>query len=143
MSEEVKDAATTVPRVIILTIVINATLALGFLIALLFCLGSIEDVLSTPTGYPIIAIFVQAAGSTAAGTVMEVGLILIAFVSGFALLASVSRLTFAFARDGGLPFSDFFAHVSIGERAMALEKRKSTLIVSNRLTLTTIFRSAA
>lgn len=111
MSEEVKDAATTVPKVIILTILINATLAFGFLIALLFCLGDIDTVLSTPTSYPIIAIFVQATKSTAAGTVMEVGLIIIAFASGFALLASVSRLTFAFARDGGLPFSNFFAYV--------------------------------
>ncbi|KAK4556924.1 hypothetical protein LTR86_005905 [Recurvomyces mirabilis] len=111
MSEEVKDAATTIPKVIILTIVINATLAFAFLIALLFCLGDIETVLSTPTGYPIIAIFVQATNSNAAGTVMEAGLIIVAFASGFALLASVSRLTFAFARDGGMPFSKFFAHV--------------------------------
>ena len=43
---------------------------------------------------------------------MEAGLIIIAFASGFALLASVSRLTFAFARDGGMPFSRFFAYVS-------------------------------
>jgi len=113
MSEEVKDSATTVPRVIILTIIINASLALGFLIALLFCLSNVEEILSTPTGYPIIAILVQATGSDAAGTACEAGLIIIAFVSGLALLASVSRLTFAFARDGGLPFSKFFAYVSM------------------------------
>jgi choline transport protein len=68
-----------VPKVIILTIVINATLAFGFLIALLFCLGDIDQVLSTPTGYPIIAIFQQATKSNAAATVMEAGLIIIAF----------------------------------------------------------------
>lgn len=84
-----------------LTIIINAILAFGFLIALLFCLGNLQEVLSTPTGYPIIAIFLQATGSVAAATVMETGIIIIAFASGFALLASVSRLTFAFARDGG------------------------------------------
>ncbi|KAK4546356.1 hypothetical protein LTR36_002033 [Oleoguttula mirabilis] len=111
MSEEVKDSATTVPKVIILTICINGVLAFAFLIALLFCLGNIEDVLSTPTGFPIIAIFLQATGSKAAATAMEAGLIIIAFASGFALLASVSRLTFAFARDGGMPFSKFFAYV--------------------------------
>ncbi|KAK3068899.1 hypothetical protein LTR53_013177 [Teratosphaeriaceae sp. CCFEE 6253] len=99
LSEEVKDAATTVPKVILLTIVINGVLAFAFLIALLFCIGNISEVLSTPTGYPIIAIFLSATGSRAAATAMEVGLIVIAFASGFALLASVSRLTFAFARD--------------------------------------------
>jgi choline transport protein len=114
LGEEVKDSAMTVPKVIILTIVINAVLALGFLVALLFCLGDIDQVLSTPTGYPIIAIFQQATGSNAAATVMEAGLIIIAFAGGFALLASVSRLTFAFARDGGMPFSQFFAYVGDG-----------------------------
>ena len=112
-SEEVKDAAKIVPRVIILTIIINATLAFGFLIALLFCLGNLNVVLNSPTGYPIIAIFYQATGSVAAATVMETGLIIVAFASGFALLASVSRLTFAFARDGGMPCSSFFAYVCV------------------------------
>ena len=43
---------------------------------------------------------------------MESAIVIIAFAASFALLASVSRLTFAFARDGGLPFSDYFAYVS-------------------------------
>ena len=111
-SEEVKDSATTVPKVIILTIAINSVLAFGFLIALLFCIGNLPMDLNTRTGYPIIAIYQQATGSKAAATALEAGVIIIAFASGFALLASVSRLTFAFARDGGMPFSNFFAYVS-------------------------------
>ncbi|TKA64498.1 hypothetical protein B0A55_12334 [Friedmanniomyces simplex] len=111
MSEEVKDSATTIPKVIMLTILINGTLAFGFAICLLFTLGNIKEILSTNTGYPIIAIFYQATGSKAAATAMMAGIIIIAFSSGFALLASVSRLTFAFARDGGMPFSAFFAYV--------------------------------
>ena len=95
-----------------MTILINGTLAFGFVIALLFTLGNIKEVLSTNTGYPIMAIFYQATSSKAAATAMMSGLIIIAFSSGFALLASVSRLTFAFARDGGMPFSNFFAYVS-------------------------------
>ncbi|KAK0834061.1 hypothetical protein LTR91_019515 [Friedmanniomyces endolithicus] len=110
MSEEVKDSATTIPKVIMLTILINGTLAFGFAICLLFTLGNIKEILSTNTGYPIIAIFYQATGSKAAATAMMAGIIIIAFSSGFALLASVSRLTFAFARDGGMPFSAFFAY---------------------------------
>ena len=111
-SEEVKDSATTIPKVIMLTILINGTLAFGFAICLLFTLGNIKEILSTNTGYPIIAIFYQATGSKAAATAMMAGIIIIAFSSGFVLLASVSRLTFAFARDGGMPFSAFFAYVS-------------------------------
>lgn len=113
ISEEVRDSATTIPKVLLLTIGINAALAFGFLIALLFCIGDIEIVLSTNAGYPIIALFQQATGSRAGATLMMTAIILIAFASGFALLASVSRLTFAFAREGGLPFSDFFSVVSM------------------------------
>ena len=94
-----------------MTILINGTLAFGFCIALLFTLGNVKEILNTNTGYPIIAIFYYATGSKAAATAMMTGIIIIAFSSGFALLASVSRLTFAFARDGGMPFSTFFAHV--------------------------------
>jgi len=112
MSEEVRDSATTIPKILLLTIAINATLAFGFLVALLFCIGNIEKVVSTNAGYPIIALFQQATGSRCGATLMMAAIILISFFSGSALLASVSRLTFAFARDGGMPFSDFFAHVS-------------------------------
>ena len=43
---------------------------------------------------------------------MQSALLIIGFGSVFASLASVSRLTWAFARDGGLPFSRFFAYVN-------------------------------
>ena len=106
-----KDAATTIPKVIFLTIIINGTLAFAMLLALLFSIGNIEEALNTPTGFPIIEIFRQATGSNAGASAMESAIIVIAFASSFALLTSVSRLTFAFARDGGMPFSTYFAHV--------------------------------
>lgn len=112
MSEEVRKSATTIPKILILTIVINGALAFAFLIALLFSIGNIDNALNTPTGYPIIEIFYQATGSTKAASAMESAIIIIAFCSTFAILASVSRLTWAFARDQGLPFSKFFAYVS-------------------------------
>lgn len=101
-----------IPRILLLIIVVNATLAFGFLIAPLFCLGNIGDVLNTNTGYPVIALFHQATGSQSSTTLLMTAIILISFFSGSALLTSVSRLTLTFARDGGLPFSNFFAHVS-------------------------------
>ena len=96
-----------------LTIAINWTLAFSFLIGVLFCLGNVKEALDTPTGFPIIAIFQQATGSIAGATALESCIITIAFSCSFGLLASVSRLTWAFARDGGLPFSEFFAHVGL------------------------------
>lgn len=106
-----RDSAVTIPRVIFLSIVINGLLAFGILLALLFSIGNIEDALNTETGFPIIAIFKQATNSNAGASAMESAIIIIAIASSVALLTSVSRLTFAFARDGGMPFSKFFAHV--------------------------------
>ncbi|KAE8391654.1 hypothetical protein BDV23DRAFT_182242 [Aspergillus alliaceus] len=50
-------------------------------------------------------------GSVDATTAMQSAIILIGFVFNIAVIASVSRLTWTFARDGGLPYSKFFAQV--------------------------------
>lgn len=86
MSEEVRDAAKTIPKILIWTIVINGVLAFAFVLAVLFCIGNI-DALNTPTGYPIIEIFYQATGSIRAATAMESAIIVIALCSTFAILA--------------------------------------------------------
>ena len=112
MSEEVRNSARTVPKILICTIIINGAMAFGFLLVLLFTVGNVDNALNTPTGYPIIEIFYQATGSTKAATAMMCTILVVAFASTFGILASVSRLTWAFARDQGMPFSDFFAYVS-------------------------------
>ncbi|OJJ50178.1 hypothetical protein ASPZODRAFT_22854 [Penicilliopsis zonata CBS 506.65] len=111
MSEEVRNPAKVIPRILIQTIAINGTLAFAFILVLLYCIGDVDTVMSTPTGYPIIAILYQTTGSVRAATAMQAAITSVGFVSNIAFLASVSRLTWAFARDGGLPYSKFFAKV--------------------------------
>ena len=113
MSEEVKNAAVAVPQTMVQGIIINGILAFGFLIALLFTMGNVENALETTTGYPIIEIFLQATNSVTATNGLMALLLITAFVALFGALASVTRLTWAFARDQGLPFSDFFSYVSL------------------------------
>ena len=91
--EEVEDPAITVPRSMVLTIVINGALAFGWIVALLFSIGDAETVLKTPTKYPIIEIFYQATGSTHAATLMMSAIIVVAYFATLGLLASTSRLT--------------------------------------------------
>jgi choline transport protein len=112
MSEEVRNAATVIPKILVQTILINGGLAFVFMLVLLFCIGNVHDALNTPTNFPIIQIFYQATGSVHAATAMMCLVIVIGLISSLGVVASVSRLTWAFARDGGLPFSTFFAHVS-------------------------------
>ena len=90
---------------------INGAMALSFMICILYCLGDPETALNTPTGYPIIQVIFGATGSKTVTIVFMSFIIFNGMVAMFSSLASVSRLTWAFARDHGLPFSDFFGRV--------------------------------
>ncbi|KAL9122705.1 MAG: hypothetical protein Q9187_000743 [Circinaria calcarea] len=111
MSEEVTNAAVVVPRSMILGIILSGVLAFAFAIAILFSIGDITAALSTPTNFPIIEIFQNATQSKRATNAMVTALISSLMFSTFGLLASASRLTWAFARDKGLPFPAYFSHV--------------------------------
>ncbi|KAH8700110.1 putative amino acid permease [Talaromyces proteolyticus] len=111
MSEEVRNPAKVVPRILVQSIAINGTLAFGFILILLFFIGDLNAAVHTSTGFPSIEIFYSATKSVKAATVMQCGITLIGILSSIGIVASVSRLTWAFARDGGLPFSKFFVHI--------------------------------
>lgn len=93
-------------------------------------ISDLDAVLGTDTGFPIIEIFRQVTKSNTGATLMEAAVTTIGMAAMFGTLASVSRLTWAFARDDGLPFSSFFKHVNgtyhIPVRAISLV---STVIV--------------
>jgi amino acid transporter len=111
MSEEVRNSSIVIPKMLVQTILINGSLAFIFAIVILFTIGNIDQALSTSTGYPIIEVFYQATGSKKAATLMLISIIIVGVAGSMGVVASVSRLTWAFARDGGLPLSSFFAHV--------------------------------
>jgi choline transport protein len=112
MSDEVKDVKTRVPYSIISTIITNSIMQFAFVICLLYTIGDITTVLSDTTGLAIIQVYYQATKSKAWTVVLVAMLALMMFFCLCNILASVSRLTFAFARDRGLPFSNFFSTVS-------------------------------
>ena len=94
-------------------VVLNTVMALGFLITILFCIGDVDAAIGTPTGFPVIQILYQATESKAGATIIMCMILFSTMVALFGVFASVSRLTWAFARDNGLPFSTFFATVSV------------------------------
>ena len=101
MSEEVRRAKQAVPRAIFWTIALNAVLAYAIIMVILFCSGDLDAVLAAP--FPIIEICQQATGSTAAATAMVCGLLIISMAVNLGSIASASRLTWAWSRDGALP----------------------------------------
>lgn len=112
MAEEVSNASTVVPWAMITTVLINGPLGWAICIALGYTiLPTLNQALASPTGYDYIEVFHAAVGK--AGTAgMTALLILLVWCATFGFLATASRQTWAFARDRGLPFSDYFAKVN-------------------------------
>ncbi|GAB1210773.1 hypothetical protein APSETT445_009571 [Aspergillus pseudonomiae] len=145
MAEEIKDARRTVPRSMVYSVLVNGIVALGFTIGLLYTMGSVEDALNTPTGYPLLEILYAATKSNAAASGMLMMFILPGFVALLNGLASVTRLTWAFARDEGLPFSSYFVHISswhkIPLRALSLVSSSIVLLALINIGSTTAFNA--
>ena len=103
MSEEVRNAATVVPRTLILGILLDGVFGIAMLIALLFCIGDIEAVINTKYNYPFIEILLQATNSIPGTAVMMSIIIVVDLGLCMASMAATSRMLWAFARDRGLP----------------------------------------
>ncbi|KAL8695665.1 MAG: hypothetical protein Q9224_003252 [Gallowayella concinna] len=124
---EIANASTNVPRSMLVSILLNGVLGFSMLIAVLFCVGNIEEIIETPTGYPFIAIFVQATRSIGGSTGMASIIVVLGICAVIAFVASASRMTWSFARDHGLPFWYYLSKV---------EPRSSIPLVSILTTVT-------
>lgn len=107
MAEETKDASLNVPRGIIGSYIVGASPGLVMLITLCFALQ--PDALDAT--YAFMSVYQTSTGSTAGAIVLTAVIIALTFFSAVNFMASASRQTYAFARDGGLPFSKAIAKV--------------------------------
>lgn len=111
MSEEIGNPAVTVPRSIMVSIILNGALGFAILLATLFGIVDLEAVLNSPTDIPYIEVFVQATGSISAATAMASIVTALAIAATIGFVATSSRMMWSFARDQGLPFSNFLSKV--------------------------------
>ena len=95
----------------VLSFVINGVLAFAFLIGLLFGVPDITGALNSSTKSPIVGIMYRTFQSKTAATAIVGLFIAVYFCVVMGMVASTSRLTWAFARDNGLPFSSTIAYV--------------------------------
>jgi len=142
MSEEIKDASLVLPRAIMWAAYINGTL--GFIMVITFCftLGSVLDIISTPTGYPFIQVFFNVTNSNAGTSVMTAIIIVNITSACISTVATVSRQTWSFARDKGLPFSSFISYVKPGWN-IPLNAVILTFVITSLLALINIGSTAA
>ncbi|KHN94793.1 choline transport protein [Metarhizium album ARSEF 1941] len=104
MCEEVRNPSVVVPRSIMISTLINGSLGLAIIIAMAFCNTDIEAALASSTGYPFIEIFYQTLASRAATTALASIIVFMTLASVIGVIATTSRMFWAFARDRGLPF---------------------------------------
>ncbi|KAJ5588033.1 Amino acid/polyamine transporter I [Penicillium hordei] len=112
LSEEMPKPSRNVPLAMIGSVMINGVIGLVYAIVLLFSLGDLKSLLQSKTGFPSIQLFLNITGSPAGATVLALCITLTATAANAACVTSTSRTAWAFARDNGLPASEFFAEVS-------------------------------
>ncbi|KAG0247063.1 hypothetical protein BG011_002106, partial [Mortierella polycephala] len=106
MSEETEKSYVNGPRGILLSIFASVLIGLGLALALTFGIQDYLTTMDSPYGAAP-RIFLDCAGDKG-GSVLIFIVVFAGFLCGVATVASNSRMLYAFARDGGLPFSPFW-----------------------------------
>jgi len=109
MAEEAKDASRVVPYALIIGYIVNVSVGFLALMICIYIIGPLPDALNNAsTGYPVMNLVDDSTGHI--GSAFFAAIIIICFMAGaIASLAAASRQLWAFARNGGVPFSRFFA----------------------------------
>ncbi|OJA10262.1 hypothetical protein AZE42_08921 [Rhizopogon vesiculosus] len=130
MSEEAANADVAIPWAIINSIIVSgimgwggwndANIALilmelsypGINVALAFCMGTdVSAILNSPTGQPMAQILYNSLGQKGALAVWSL-IVIAQYMMGSNNLLVSSRQTFAFSRDGALPFSRYLYRIN-------------------------------
>lgn len=109
-SEETIGAAVNVPKGIIRSVAVSGLMGWLLLIAILMAMPSVVE--GAKKGGDVVPWVLRSTLPQSLSSVLLFGIILAQYLCGLAALTSASRMTYAFARDGGLPFSKQLASVS-------------------------------
>ncbi|KAI0077673.1 APC amino acid permease [Panus rudis PR-1116 ss-1] len=107
ISEEASNAAVAVPWAIVYAIGIAGILGWAINVALAFCMGTgLQDIMDSPIGQPMAQIFFNSFGQKGTLAVWAI-VVIVQYMMGSSMVLAASRQTFAFSRDGALPFSSW------------------------------------
>lgn len=124
LAEEMPAPRKTIPRVLWLSITLGAVSGWLFMVTCLIVIQDLDDVLNPSTGLPFMDLVVKSVGLQG-GSVLLALFIFNGLGQGVSIMTTASRMTWGFARDGGLPFSAYFAKVDtkwkVPVRALVLQ----------------------
>ncbi|KAL2866934.1 putative amino acid permease family protein [Aspergillus lucknowensis] len=106
MVEEMPSPRRNAPRVIWLAVLLGAITGFIFMLICLFCIQNIDSVVDADL--PFIELMKETVGLQGAAALLAL-FIFNGLGQGISILTTASRLTWGFARDGGFPWSAYFA----------------------------------
>ena len=110
IAEEMKDPEWRLPQAMNLTMTIGFFTAFPLLLVLMLSMANVEAVMHSTLPYA--ELFHQITGSRIITTLIMCWVTIVLFSALIGQWVTCGRLAWAFARDGGLPYSSFFSHIS-------------------------------
>ena len=112
MAEEIPDPRRNVPKAMYLAIISGAGTSFVFMVIALFCLQDEAAISNDPSGLPFIGLAQQIVGLQGAAALVALFTV-ISIGQNISVATTASRMTWGFAREGGFPWSRYFAHVDL------------------------------
>ncbi|KAI1772020.1 amino acid permease [Hypoxylon cercidicola] len=112
LAEETHNASSVVPRAMVISCGAVAILGYIFNVVLAYASSDIDAILGSPLGQPLGAILVLAMGNGAFAKFLWICTVLSNFGVVFVNNTAGTRVYFAYARDGALPFANWLSHVN-------------------------------
>ncbi|KAG7109328.1 Choline transport protein like [Verticillium longisporum] len=109
--EEIPAPRKNIPRVMWLSVTMGAVSGFIFMVVCLFCIQDLDAVIDPSTGLPFMDLLKGTTGLTVA-TVLLSFFIFNGMGQAVSIVTTASRLTWSFARDGGIPWSPYFSKVN-------------------------------
>ncbi|KAG8407884.1 hypothetical protein J3458_020194 [Metarhizium acridum] len=110
MSEEVRNAASSVPKAMLAVFLSGFVLILPLLLTIVYHLPDISVALKDDTAYPVVYVLRRSMSSNwITGVLVVVNFLVVC--SNVSFLTAASRDLYAFSRDKGVPFSDWISKI--------------------------------
>ncbi|KAM0750460.1 amino acid transporter [Meredithblackwellia eburnea MCA 4105] len=109
LAEDLKNPSRDVPKALFATVIIGLLTGFPWLIASLYSVQDFADAAASPTGVPMISIFLQTIQNEGAVIFIMTLLLLSVLLAALGSVQSAGRLTWSFAADGALIGSKYLA----------------------------------
>ncbi|KAI1018388.1 hypothetical protein LB503_005525 [Fusarium chuoi] len=110
VAEEMHHPGKAIPRAMNLTMIIGLFTSVPFILAMMFVIKDLDAVRAAHL--PSLEVFHQATGSKTAALGLQSLLVVIFYTCMPSQWITCGRLTWAFSRDRGLPYSNYWNHIS-------------------------------